>query len=1151
MISIIIPILNDESDIQRCFDSLIHQTIGFANLEIILVDVNSTDLIQTFSNKYGNVKSISLKENSFSKANPKNIGMDYATKDYIMFLDVNDILSEDSCKVLYDEITYENADLLSGTLSYDGLNPFWESISSNSKSNTNNLPLKITSIEECPSIILDYNFKTKIYRRAFLEENSINFSEEITGESIFLFNVFLNANGIKYIDKIVYKSSNNENNLSINLKNMLDSFFKMYHISLDKDKSDIFKNHLLFYKLNNFLRCLINSNLSVSDVLDLLIYSSPLFRLNNKYEGNFVPLFEYISNKDYENALRFIYGEDTLNQNDIKIVSNMEILKEECYFIELKNDYLNFKEDLDLFLNKLNDKKPHLFIFKYEENYLNDCLDTILAYCRENNVPSVCIGYSSNKEPDFDYFISDDINKFNSKNNKVILTQILDKIGFKYIPYLKHIVLFYELNSLRDINKIHNHFYSLNYPFKHLKLIAVEENLFLSNTILKSDLENIDFGDNYYFTFADLNLKSTYLKNELSKSNHNFSNKIKNMIFSSSDFKRGLSNYLQPYNPKISVIVPVYNVESYLEETLNSILNQSFIDDIEVLMIDDGSTDNSPNIIDRYADNYENFHAFHKENGGASTARNYGLDIAQGEYVHFMDSDDFIPHYAYERLYDFAIDGDYDVVTTNYLRFNSKNLSTVSISEFLFKPYESPVLNTNMYEFADLSWDTPNCNKIIKREFLKENNIRYYHKNLLYEDNPFMIQVYTKAKKVALLNDVNYYWRIREIGTSTTQSFDLEMGNKLFEMVDWVNGYITQNIDDKGLLLMKYSKLVKVDLFNYLNSIKSLESKENQEYMFESAYDMVSLIPNEIVYDLPLYYRTLCEMIKNRDIYEALSFGSWGFKSNPIVPKDFKAEYLDIIDLKEYSRSERLYSYATNIICEENSMVIDFRNKINFYPDADFDETYFKLVNKQYDDIKLDSDYIKNGKLYLPLDLIESGDNFIETNIRYDETEKEAFMRTGIDKRFSFDDFDIVVQKDKFNSLRFIKREKNSMELIIDDIQLNEDFLQFKGHSNGKLSNILLKEIFDIAEFEYPVVYKEEVNEINLEKDKETDFADTNEFNFNLNLKDLFKSPMKQWELTSKDNFKSISLKEEYEFSADNYKISIKNSDNIVRIALI
>ena len=91
---------------------------------------------------------------------------------------------------------------------------------------------------------------------------------------------------------------------------------------------------------------------------------------------------------------------------------------------------------------------------------------------------------------------------------------------------------------------------------------------------------------------------------------------------------------------KISVIFPVYNVEYDIKEALNSLLNQTIVDDIEVIMVDDGSTDHSKYIIDEYDANFENFYAYHKENGGLSSARNFGMQYAKGEYIHFFDSDE-------------------------------------------------------------------------------------------------------------------------------------------------------------------------------------------------------------------------------------------------------------------------------------------------------------------------------------------------------------------------------------------------------------------------------------------------------------------------------------------------------------------------------
>ena len=112
MISIIIPVYNAENSIKRAFDSLLNQTIGFENLEVILTDDNSTD--DSPNIKYGNVKTIFLDKNSGSGGKPRNVGLTHATKDYVMFLDADDIFVEDACEVLYNEITSEGIDIVGG-----------------------------------------------------------------------------------------------------------------------------------------------------------------------------------------------------------------------------------------------------------------------------------------------------------------------------------------------------------------------------------------------------------------------------------------------------------------------------------------------------------------------------------------------------------------------------------------------------------------------------------------------------------------------------------------------------------------------------------------------------------------------------------------------------------------------------------------------------------------------------------------------------------------------------------------------------------------------------------------------------------------------------------------------------------------------------
>ena len=101
---------------------------------------------------------------------------------------------------------------------------------------------------------------------------------------------------------------------------------------------------------------------------------------------------------------------------------------------------------------------------------------------------------------------------------------------------------------------------------------------------------------------------------------------------------------------KVSVIVPVYNVENYLEKCLTSLVNQT-LKDIEIIVVNDGSTDNSQKIIDRYEKKYSNVKAYVKKNGGVSDARNYGINKAKGKYIAFVDGDDYVDEMMYEKMY--------------------------------------------------------------------------------------------------------------------------------------------------------------------------------------------------------------------------------------------------------------------------------------------------------------------------------------------------------------------------------------------------------------------------------------------------------------------------------------------------------------------
>ncbi|WP_296888440.1 glycosyltransferase family 2 protein [uncultured Methanobrevibacter sp.] len=594
MISIIIPVYNSEKYIKRAFDSLFTQSIGFNNLEVIFIDDASTDdspqIIEDYSNKYDNVKSFFLNKNSGAAGKPRNVGLSHATKDYIMFLDSDDYLMDNACEILYNEIIKENIDVVSGCISFDGSNPFvdlWMCILTDPHDSTeirkkttekilkNDFPLLIDSIDDYESIIGDFGFVTKIYRRSLLENNSINFPDGVIAEdSVFLLNVLLNAKGIKYVNEIVYcytherTSKANPSMSHVNskdvLKGLVDSFYKMYLLAANNGKLRIFKQYLLPQKLEYFLISrLFKSDLSVCEMLELLIHATALFKSCGDVNSNVANVFKFISNRDYENVLKVILGDKIPNQHDIKVISNDDSFKSECDFVELQ---------YDSWLNQFESEKPQLFIYKPDENLL---IDDIISYCDKNNIKHVLLN-----EDDFNF------------------NQILDDIKFRYVPYLKHIVLFYELNDLNQLTKITNHFHSINYPFKHLKLLTSKENLFLSDTLLKSDLEKMDFDDNYYYCFVDADLSSSFIEIDFEEATFDGYN-YENTVLDNSEFKQVVNNILSISKPEISVIIPTYNVENYLHNCISSVLCQSY-ENFEIVCIDDCSTDSTVKIIKQF-----------------------------------------------------------------------------------------------------------------------------------------------------------------------------------------------------------------------------------------------------------------------------------------------------------------------------------------------------------------------------------------------------------------------------------------------------------------------------------------------------------------------------------------------------------------------
>lgn len=229
---------------------------------------------------------------------------------------------------------------------------------------------------------------------------------------------------------------------------------------------------------------------------------------------------------------------------------------------------------------------------------------------------------------------------------------------------------------------------------------------------------------------------------------------------------------------KISIIVPVYNVENYLDRCISSILNQTY-SDFELILIDDGSPDSSPAMCDKYARENEKIKVIHKENAGPSSARNRGLELAQGEYVLFVDSDDFVEPEYIETLVTPAESGTADMVVSNaFLLDKGADKAPISSNES-FVVDAKDFLKIGYGVMLGSIW-----NKLYCRAIIKENNITFPENMTLCEDVVFNANYFKHVKKIAYINKCIYNYCIDSQREHLTVSSKTRSADNVFLIYD-------------------------------------------------------------------------------------------------------------------------------------------------------------------------------------------------------------------------------------------------------------------------------------------------------------------------------------------------------------------------------
>ena len=300
-------------------------------------------------------------------------------------------------------------------------------------------------------------------------------------------------------------------------------------------------------------------------------------------------------------------------------------------------------------------------------------------------------------------------------------------------------------------------------------------------------------------------------------------------------------------NKRLSIIVPIYNVEKYLAECLDSLVNQN-IDNYEIILVNDGSTDNSQKIIDDYASKHpEIIKPLIKENGGLSDARNYGLERASGKYITFIDSDDFVTENYYEKMLKKAEDEDLDLVIADMVYFWEDN----SRENFVQRGLNNKVLDEKKALFlSSLSV----CNKLFKKELFNSLDL-HFTKGLWYEDIPVTLMYFANLKKLAYLEEPKYMYRQRG-GSILDTNYSPKM-HDIFTIFDMVN----KEFKEKNLFNEYHSELeyLYIEHFLVYGAFRFLRTDHYEELMSKAFAYVKKEFPN---YKKNKYIKTF--NIKNR-----------------------------------------------------------------------------------------------------------------------------------------------------------------------------------------------------------------------------------------------------------------------------------------------
>lgn len=314
--------------------------------------------------------------------------------------------------------------------------------------------------------------------------------------------------------------------------------------------------------------------------------------------------------------------------------------------------------------------------------------------------------------------------------------------------------------------------------------------------------------------------------------------------------------------PKISVIIPVYNAKFFLQDCIQSLLSQT-LQECEFIFVNDGSSDNSKEIIEEFQKQDNRIILINQENQGISGARNTGVEVSKGEYIGFLDNDDFVKEDMFEKLYLSAKEFDVDVVVSKtilgrdgkYIIKNSIFPVNIVYNQYFIQSKIIPSLLRVEDLFA--VW-----NKIYKRTLVISNYVRFPKGRVIEEDNMFNIQAFNKAEKVVFIDYSGYYYR--EVATSESRrTIENDYFNKALQKYHF-------DYKKEYNLSISYAEMEKLKAIRFIQRVCYLTYKcAVDKSSFNKNYQYIQqMVFNHEVYSLSNRYRK--EILSDKGKYEVI-----------------------------------------------------------------------------------------------------------------------------------------------------------------------------------------------------------------------------------------------------------------------------------------